>query len=386
MIATLSTADFGGVAFLALTPIARYRAARDPFTDGGDQPWLWIVLTVAGFIAAAAMAIYIILASRNRRAAQAGQSFDAYADRAGISPEERALLSRIAQQAGLRRPESIFTMDAAFDRGIAGMVENQPAAEMSEPARANTFFLMESLREKLGFQRPGDAEVVRPTSSRQIPVGTRLTILHPDGAHGFEALLADGGAEGLQVEPPGPVAAEPGSQWLVRYPDGSRVWEFDATVVENLGARIIFRHSEQVRFYNRRRFPRVPLRRPARVARFPFVREDPHSEAPEFVAGRLVEIAGPGLKLQAPVPVQQDDRLLITLALEDDRVVEGLGKVRRVFSPEEGASVFAVELIGLRPEEIAELARRTSAAAKEHASEQAAARWKEAPAPSLQET
>jgi hypothetical protein len=85
----------------------------------------------------------------------------------------------------------------------------------------------------------------------------------------------------------------------------------------------------------------------------------------EYVAGQLTEIAGPGLRVEAPVNVEAGDRVLLALKLGESNVVEGVGTVRRAIRREGEDSVLVVELVGLSREEVAKLSQETNAAAQE---------------------
>ena len=111
--------------------------------------------------------------------------------------------------------------------------------------------------------------------------------------------------------------------------------------------------------------PRVATSKPARVASFPFRRESLNIGEGDFVPGELTEIAGPGLRVEAPVNVEAGQRVLLAIQLDEDSVVEALGLVRRAARREGGDSVLIVELLGLNNDEVASLAQQTNAAARE---------------------
>ena len=98
------------------------------------------------------------------------------------------------------------------------------------------------------------------------------------------------------------------------------------------------------------------------MALFAFSQADVSQETPEFVAATLLEIAGPGLLLRAPIQTKTGDRVLVAVRLGTRRVVQGLAKVRRASHDRTGKSLLAVELVGLDSDEVAELVRETNLA------------------------
>ena len=77
-------------------------------------------------------------------------------------------------------------------------------------------------------------------------------------------------------------------------------------------------------------------------------------DAPAFVQGIVTEFAGPGLRLEAPLQVQVEDRVLVVFRLGEpgdgtqasQRTVTGIGRVKHRRETGPGLSI-AVELTGL---------------------------------------
>jgi hypothetical protein len=109
--------------------------------------------------------------------------------------------------------------------------------------------------------------------------------------------------------------------------------------------------------------------------------------APEFIPAVVTELAGPGLRIEAPLEVTAGDRLLVVMKLgEDDdlqpaslrrygngrsaalRIVEDIGEVRHI-RPLQNTFSIAVELIGLSDADINELIRATNNASRKAAPE-----------------
>jgi hypothetical protein len=326
--------------------------------------WMWVILLGAIGVVLAMVLAYVVSRIRARRR-EGWTAFHALADNLGLGGEERDLLAHVAELAGVRNVQSIFTLDDAFREGANAFLQGPRFLSMDETARAYALSLVGSLREKLGFHTANDAEMQSLTSTRQIAEGTKVTILHRGSPGTFEATVWQSGSKEFIVEPEAPVEPRLGEGWLVRIADGGSVWEFDAPVLNAMDGRIVLGHSDYVRFINRRRFPRIPVNRSALLAPFPFVKPDASDAPPVFYPATLVEIGGPGLKFESSCELQPGEKALVVLKLQDRKVVEALGKVRRLLPNRKGRPFVIIELIGLNSAEVSELARETNAAAKE---------------------
>ena len=143
----------------------------------------------------------------------------------------------------------------------------------------------------------------------------------------IQAHILANDAKQLTVSLERPIRITFGELWRARYFHGTSVWEFDTAVVSFEGAKLVLRHSDEVRFINRRRFIRVPARNLAFIAPFPFVKavSDPGADLAaaadekwrplEFVHAVVTELAGPGLRVEAPLAVQVGQRILIVFRL-----------------------------------------------------------------------
>jgi len=405
--------NFYSLAFgflLALTPAERWRAASRPFHGSLlDQRW-FIAAGLVILVVLALLLVAIRLQKRKQRRQALGQSFFEYADKRGLSTRECRVLMEIARKAGIKRSETVFTDDVAFYRGAAKLMEDVVAqsagAERTDSLSAELFFL----REKLGFQNQtavsSDASAKsRKRSSRQIPAGRKVHITRriAQDSDDIEAVVMENSKKELTIKSAMPVRVNFGEVWRVRYYFASSIWEFDTTVTGCNGDILVLKHSDNIRFINRRRFLRVPVSKPAFVARFPFStmlfaaadRSGKPSESgqvladavgswgpPDFVPAVVTELAGPGLRIEAPLEVAVGERVLVVLRLGEDstrdavssttsgngkagtlRVVEGIGEVRHIKALPEGFSI-AIELTGLSDSDIGELIQATNGASR----------------------
>jgi len=387
---------------LAMTPLQRWRAAREFDMNSAAERWFVLI----GIVAMLTLAVLLFALSfkRIRQERKASDHlFTEYARKRGLTLRERQMLLETARQAGLKRNEAIFTLGTAFDRGMAKIIEenlaDQQATEESRQLKTELW----SLREKLGFRNQPYAPDGSPTnttkpSSRQIPVGKKvqLTRRKAQDSHDIESTVVENSHSELTLRLTKPVKVTFKEYWCVRYNSGPFVWEFDTSVVSYDGDRLVLNHSDGVRFVKRRRFLRVPVEMSALIASFPFekslVESSPSSQEqgaanpdsakppaatlfpPEFVPAVVTELAGPGLRIESSLEIKAGERILVVFSLEHDanpadrspnpatpKIVEDVGVVRRTKRAQNGLSI-AVELTGLSDSNIDELVRATNAA------------------------
>jgi len=385
---------------LALTPIERWNAARRLDSALTDQR-LFVFVCVIGIIILTALLIATSYSRRIKERKVTDSIFDSYAQRMGLSRRERELLLDIAYKTKLRRIESIFTMVTVFDRGAAELTK-EIHARRGAKASKNLSTQLSVLREKLGFEKKSpiltnQAVSSNKPSTKQIPAGKQLHMTRRKTAEqaDIESIVIENNDVEFTVKLEASVESKPGELWAVRYYFGASVWEFETSSVSCYGSILVLNHSDNIRFVNRRRFLRVPVNKPTFIARFPFARilqplvdsgkgtqrksADISGNAwgpPEFVPASVTELAGPGLRIEAPLEVKVGDRVLVILKLSDEdqklvskstgkaepeRIIEDIGEVRHTKSIKNGFSI-AVELTGLSDPNINELIRATNAA------------------------
>jgi hypothetical protein len=399
---------------LALTPIERWKAAGQQNT--GEH---WFILT--GIAVIIILTVLLLIVSYNRIMRErklSGQLFFDYAEQRGLSGRERQILLKIAQKAGLKKNQAIFSMVGSFDDGARKMIEEclaQQGAEESKWLRTELSFL----RQKLGFQNISSASIgsgsnLKRPSSRHIIAGKKLYITRRKSLDlsEIESTVIKNDNMELTIKLTTFVESKPGELWRVRYSFGASVWEFDSSVVRYNDDILVLNHSDDIRFISRRRFLRVTVNKPAFLAHFPFSIKlssnnnnnrnnssankrssinEPCSTwgPPEFMPATVTELGGPGLRIETKLEVKAGDRLLVIVNLSEEKdqelnpsskssslrsvlsrdrkstpskiIVEDIGEVRYVRALQNGSSI-AVELTGLSDSNLNELIRATNAA------------------------
>ena len=386
--------------FLALTPIERWHAAR--WMDSASTGYrLFILLSVAAVIILTTLLIATSYKHKVKEQKVTNKVFANYAQRMGLSRPERQILLDIANRTKLKRIESIFTVVTAFDRGAAELTKDVLAHRGAKTSK-NLSAQLSVLREKLGFKKTssipaGSSANSYKSSSKQIPTGKQLhlTRLKTGNEANIESTVIENNDVELTVKLKASLESKPGELWSVRYYFGASVWEFETSSISCYGNILVLNHSNNIRFINRRRFLRVPVKKPTFIARFPFARTLPPNinsdketggdsanisgntwGPPEFVPASVTELAGPGLRIEAPLEVKVGDRVLVILKLSEvddkpgsnrtgkiapQKIVEDIGEVRHTKRIKNGFSI-AVELNGLSDPNINELVRATNTA------------------------
>jgi hypothetical protein len=358
-------------------------------------------IIICGVMLAVLIMIFIIvtLLDSIKRKRNSNRLFIESADKRGLNIRERHILMDIAIKARLRLAESIFTMGDVFDRGATQMVR----ATLAKQGAGRSRYLsaeLSLLREKLGFRKKASvtdlALKTAKQGSRQIPEGRKLYITSLDTSEFFdvETSVTENNMMELSVQLTQPLECEPGDSLCARYYFGAPVWEFDTVVLRIKDNILVLQHSDNIRYVNRRRFLRVAVNEPAYIAAFPFARDIPNNKKqgdenssnesfwgpPKFVPADVTELAGPGLRITAPMEVKVGDRVAVILRLTRDklqdfelpdnetnknsrpsRIIEDIGIVKHTEAIEKGFSI-AVELTGLNESNVSEMVKTTNEA------------------------
>ena len=349
-------------------PLERWAAARGHFSGGSQSGWVRPALVVLALIVVVCT-VWLIYALRQRRREKLRRAFEERSDRFGLSEDERNLLHNIASNSEAGSPGEIFDSPETFERGVLTTTSQETARvgmDRSLVKLCGSCSHLFSLREKLGFDSSTPDESSTSVELGNIRPGTTLSVLRQRRPESFEGTSYGITKENeLLIEPEIDVNASPGEIWVVRYPEGGILWEFNALVTRNLTGTVAVKPTGTLRWINRRRFVRVRTNRNAYVAKFPFRRDDSSAAIPEFTPARLVEIAGPGIRLQGSLEIRKGEKLLIVFELGTTKVVEGVGVVRHVTESDSPKATFAVELVGLTTSDVADLTMETSRAAIE---------------------
>jgi len=347
---------------LAGGAVGRFEEIQDRFSSPLHIGWLWVGIAVLS-VAAIGTLVGLLVLHRRAILRRSWQAFGQRARQCGLSGEEQTLLARIARKAGLAEPIAIFTSEASFRQGIAAMAASDDPLHLGNGICTGCAFLI-LLTEKLGFQAPAGETKAVDIQLGPLAEGTVLTVVRPVGVETFQAVVtAVKGSEELTIAPESPVDCRPGESWVLRLAEGGTVWEFNALLLKVGADGVVVRPFGEARWINRRRFVRVPTRKPAFVVPFPFRRSGQQYDTPEFIPAALIEIGGPGVQLVAPAEAEAGQRVLVVLELGADQLVESVGIVHRVVPCEHGVQM-SVELVGLNTAEINELAKATNAAAQ----------------------
>jgi len=383
--------SFGHI-LLGLTAKERLEAARR-LNVGRSYEDSFTLLAIVLLVVLVILLVWVSVTRWRQRRSQTREVFAENAMRRGLGARDRQILLAIVMRSGLRRNHDVFTAVDAFDRGALKLLSECTRSRTSEE---NEHLRNEigRLREKLGFQiasTMGGIMGIGQASSRDIPIGRSVELIR-NGSRDLSVVRGDvvrNDEIEFAIKLRTPIASRTGESWRARYYSGLSAWEFDTSTVRCDEQRLVLNHSDTVQSTNRRRFPRVPVRGHAMIAYLPFrqkrspregVRSESldtilwaagnqaESEAPVFAEGRVTELAGPGVLIEASLQVHPGDRVLAVFTLDPTMApsapggwgtIAAIGKVKHVREADTGTSI-AVELTGLSDAEVDELAYITA--------------------------
>lgn len=351
-----------------LTPYERFDAMRRLDTGG------YSVLTNKWFVLLGWSVIFILILlllvvhrmRTEREKRQIEQRYDELSDQMQLTAAEREILDAIAVRSGSARKDAVFHHVEAFENGLARLMQDVFAEGHNLAYRKRLQAAVYALEEKLGYIKP--APVSRPKSikeqsSRHIPVGTSVLLSLPgqDEARQIPGQIAANDRYEFVVRPEIPLACQPGQMWRVQYEIGTVTWEIEAIALAASDKGLILNHSDRVHFVNRRRFPRVAVRKKATLAQLPVFRHAQEADdlRPVFFDAQINEIAGPSLRIRTDVELALKDRVLVVFELEPGLIVQDIGLVRDIRQTPVGQAAI-VELAGLNDRAVAELVRVTN--------------------------
>jgi len=347
---------------VALSPVERLNAVRNldsfHFADLA-RPSVYVPLAFASLLIVAAMVAY----RRHRARAALVAAFRRAAGRADMTPAERTMLARIAHAAEPKALTDAYTLASAFEDGMKRILVGRVTRELSPEARRRVHEVIGSVRAKLGFAPADEASAEACGLVRD----ARVTLAHTGNSPEVDATVVGVGNREVTVRMDEVLPFRTGSAAVLRQVRGRERWEFSVVVGQAEGDVVRARLIGAPRKTNLRRFARVTTRRPVHVAGYDFVHDGPDGRLPAFVKGTLTEIAGPGLRIEAPLQTAVGKRVLVVLEADASRAFRGMGVVRRFTPSDAGPAELAVELTFMSEPEVARLVKETNATAREAA-------------------
>lgn len=374
---------------LALSPTERWQAARTVReTQGMNQSVIPLILA-ALLLVLVIVLIKVSVSSIKRDKLRHERAFGENIHRLNLSAHEHQLLLDIVRESGLRHRHAIFQQKVAFDRGADRLLAKR--AKQAKDPESKQLLIAEIgfLRDKLHLTEVAPAPLEEETAAdtttgkrrsrlttRELPLNKLLHITRrlDQQNDDFHGTIVANNAEQLVLQIETPIKINFGEIWHARYYFGASVWEFATTVISYDGDRLVLKHSQNVRFVNRRRFVRVATKHVAYIAHYPFYRvEDSTSETwvpIDFKSATVTELAGPGLRMETSLAAEPGDRVLITFRLEipgatdttrKGCVINAMGEVKRV-EPMYDRYAMGIRLMGLKDGDIDQLVGLTNKA------------------------
>ncbi len=378
---------------LALSPTERWQAARTGNATSEANPNVMPLILTAVLVALVIVLVKVSLSSLKRDRLRHKRAFGESIHRLNLSTREHQLLLDVVRESGLRHRHAIFQQKAAFDRGADRLLAKLSTKHNDPESKQQLLAEIGFLRDKLHLTRvdtpplkggsvdesesgTGTGKRRSRLTTRELPLNKLLHITRRLDHQGddFHGTIVANNAEQLVLQIETPVKICFGEIWQARYYFGASVWEFTTTVISYDGDRLVLKHSQNVRFVNRRRFVRVATKHVAYIAHYPFYHvKDSASKAcvqVDFTEATVTELAGPGLRMETSLSAEPGDRVLISFRLEipnetdparKECVINTMGEVRRV-EPMYDRHAMGIRLIGLKDGDIDQLVGLTNKA------------------------
>jgi hypothetical protein len=352
-----------------LTPYERFQAIRQ--LDAGSNNSLftnkWFMLLGWSLIFLLVMVLIVVHRMRmEKEKRQLERRYDELADRMNLTAQEREIMDAIAIRTGSSRKDMVFRDPDVFENGLARLMQDVFADGHNLVYRKKLQAAVYAIQEKLGHIKPAPAGQPRSgkeLSSRHIPVGqiTYLSLAGRDDIKRIPAEVIANDAYEFVVRTDIPLICNSGEKWMVEYEAGTVTWEFEAITLACSAKTLELNHSDRIRFVNRRRFPRVAVRKKALIARLPLFRNGREADdlQPIFFDAEINEISGPGLRIHTELEPLIHERVLVIFEMEPGRVVQDIGQVRDFRKTPLGRAVI-VELVGLNDRAVDEMVRVTN--------------------------
>jgi len=289
--------------------------------------------------------------------------FNAACHSAGLVDYEKAALGKLLPyMQDLTRPHLIFESSAIFERCMDAYVNRQIAAGINaEQAKLDDDALL-SVRKKLGYNIILAEQPL--FSTRNLSIGQKVSVLAPGQkvALSQDSMVVQVSEFHFTVRVGGQHADS------FSYDDGSRLviaFSRQGDAVYSIGAKIKESNSEtgEIKFFHTLDFSRNQNRRYVRLdinlpVKFRIVEKADKKEKPTaaMFTARIAEMSGGGLSFYADTPLEQNDMILIGLALPDgDKALGGIkGQVLRVVRVESRTAVnfrHHIQFVSIEPQQ-----------------------------------
>lgn len=279
-----------------------------------------------------------------------------------LTSADMELLTRMIRKSGFLRPDLEFTLPHALRIGMTNYLGSDDYTELPGEQRRDVAEKIELLESKLGVPQTSDEQTL---TTRDILLGATIMVSGVETQDHFDVTVLANTDEGLRVQFSHSQKFSPEATWIFRYFDGVKVWGFTTPVVVQDDEHLLLRHTDELEMVNYRRFARVSVNRSAKISRFVFHCSGEAQRPLEFVHADVVEIGGPGVMIQTTLHLRAGERILILLDFGNDETIQAVGKIRRINGPDpvKQWNRYGVELIGLKPSQIAELMHATNSLA-----------------------
>jgi len=223
----------------ALDARGRFRAMRDMPSGTSENPWLIPALLIGLAAVAAAIAVFVV-AQKMRVKRRKHAIFARRAGRAGLDQRETELLWAIALTANSDTPDMIVNNRRLFEESTSHFSSSRKFRQAPTGQQNRMRALISDVRGKLGFQFTAVQPAQRQRALRTLEAGAVISAVALGKKKAFELVVREIGPSFLVVDVPrSKVDCRRGDGWLLRYPHGGVMWEFDAAVMASNGSQVV---------------------------------------------------------------------------------------------------------------------------------------------------
>ena len=296
----------------------------------------------------------------------------------GLDQDEIEILTQMIKLMDLdHQPHSVLTVESDFQSGSEKYFEMELSSNDSDQDKTQYKQKIDQLRAKLRFDS-SDIDG-KQSSSKQIREETSVTVTIEGQDGDFPAVAQERNMENLilKIKPEHANICNPGDKWLVRFITNKSLWEFETSIISKEDDLVFLAHTDKMKFVNIREYDRVPVEQRALIGKFIFHNNDNRVAPPNFVEAKIVEMAGIGFRVQLPQTLHNGEKVLVILEIEPRRIIQVVGIIRNSYKPNGIHREYGLELLGLSPTEVAELAQITKQASANNKRINNKANWKQ---------
>lgn len=341
-------------------------------------PWLISLGIIIAAMIAAVLVVHFIKTSRREKTRW--RKFDILALEGNLTASEIEVAKKIDKYNFMSDDHhAVLSLETVFNDGVENYLASGLFEKLDRDEKREVINDIESIREKLSMNTYQQNKTKAGTNV--ISVNEIVKIVAPKQHEIFSGVVKRISESSLEIS----LSHEQdlnssdyfieGIKCKLQYSSANALWEFNSKIVSHSRGILKLEHVASGNVINRRRFERVNVSFPAKICCYDFSYKGSRLFTPRWIDAKLMQIAGPGLKVRAakisskknitnsPV-LSKHSKVLIIAKIREKLIVQSLGTVRRIEQNGVAFTNVAVELVNLTNKQKVELSRATDYAAR----------------------